>query len=482
MRKAGLLLPVFSLPGSYGIGDFGKDAYKFIDLLKQSNVRIWQILPLNPVGFGYSPYQPFSSFAGDEMYIDLESVEELVDVTLPSTFSSTNVDYVEVKKIKERYLRRGFLLFDPNNDDYQKFISETDWLEDYVKFKVLKMYNGYRTWTDWDSSVESYYFPKDIPIQEAAYEMNYEKYKQYLFHKQWTNLKEYAKRNNIEIMGDIPFYVGMDSSDVWANADQYLLKEKEPIFVAGVPPDYFAETGQRWGNPIYDWDKMAKDGYKFWIDRLSWNQSLFDIIRLDHFRAFDTYWQINAECETAIDGEWKLGPAYNILDTIYEELPDINLIAEDLGDLRPEVHELREHYNMYGMKITQFALDENEENNNFDDHKKLIVYTGTHDNQTIVDWYNTITVENRNYVDKVLKSKGLNLSTINENLIRYSMDSIADVTIVPAADILGLGKEGRINTPGSIGKPNWEWKMENFENIEKELVWFKKLIHDYNRF
>lgn len=476
MRKSGILCPMFSLPGSYGIGDFGKDAYEFVDMLYESGVKIWQILPLNPVGFGYSPYQPFSSYAGDEIYIDLSSVKGLDDVSLPETFSSDKVEYDAVKKIKERYLRRAFLLFDPNNQAYQSFLDEAFWLDDYAKFKVLKMYNGNRSWSDWDQSVINYYFPNGEPIQEAQYEMNYERFKQFIFVEQWDALKHYANERNIEIMGDIPFYVGMDSADVWAHENLFLIENKQPLFVAGVPPDYFAATGQRWGNPIYDWDALKANNYKFWIERLGWNQRLYDIVRLDHFRAFDTYWKINASCETAIDGEWILGPSYDVLDVIYEELPEINMIAEDLGDLRPEVHELRAHYKMYGMKIIQFALDANETNNDFDDHPNLIVYTGTHDNETIIEWYEGISDENRVYVNKVMKEHQLDSLPINQALIFYTMKSVADIAVIPAADLLGLGHVGRINTPGTIGSPNWQWKMTELDQIKEELKWFSQYI------
>ncbi|CAM3632006.1 4-alpha-glucanotransferase [Erysipelothrix urinaevulpis] len=476
MRKSGILCPVFSLPGTYGIGDFGKDAYDFVDILHHEKVKIWQILPLNPVGFGYSPYQPFSSYAGDEMYVDLENIAELKDVVLPEKFVNNKVNYLEAKNIKERYLRRAFLLFDANNENYQLFTKDAFWLDDYVKFKVLKMYNGQRSWTEWDESVENYYFPQGEPISEAAYEMDFERYKQFIFMKQWHDLKDYANAKGIEIMGDIPFYVGLDSADVWANQALFELKDKEPIFVAGVPPDYFAKTGQRWGNPIYDWQALKDENYKFWIDRLSWNQDLYDIIRLDHFRAFDTYWKINADCETAIDGVWELGPAYDVLDEIYRQIPNINMIAEDLGDLRPEVHELRKHYQMYGMKITQFALDANENNNDFDDHRTLIIYTGTHDNETIVQWYKDISKENKRHVDNILSEQKLDDRPLNQALIQLSMNSIADVAIIPLADILGLDKKGRINTPGTIGSPNWEWKIEDFDDTIKEMNWFSQSI------
>lgn len=478
MREAGILAPLSSLPSDYGIGDMGKYSYKFIDLLKQSGVKIWQILPLNPLGYGNSPYQPYSSFAGDEIYISLENLFEqnyLNEKPLPFNADSTKVDYNLVRKYKEKYLKQAFSNFKPD-EDYKKFISQK-WVYLYAVFLTFKKKNNLVCWNKWQKEHKEWIKDRKYDLSEYQKDIDYEMFIQYIFYKQWIKLKEYANQNGISIMGDIPIYVGIDSLDVWSNQDSFLLDENgEPTFIAGVPPDYFSQTGQRWGNPIYNWDYMKKNNFSFWIDRLSYNSKLFDIIRIDHFRAFDTYWKIPAECETAIDGEWIEAPGYDLFDTILKQLPDIKIVAEDLGELRDEVYVLRDYYKFKGMKIVQFVFDPLENNNNFEDKENMIIYTGTHDNQTIKGWYDSQSRHLQKEIDLELFAQGYREDNIAHRFVEYTLDSIAQTAIIPIQDILNYGDEARINTPGTLGSPNWEWKLKDFSDFESNISFLNKTI------
>jgi len=293
------------------------------------------------------------------------------------------------------------------------------------------------------------------------------------------DVKRYANEAGIEIMGDVPFYVGLDSVDVWSGKDNFLLDtDGRPIFIAGVPPDYFSATGQRWGNPIYDWDYLKKNKYKFWVDRIGYSNKLFDIIRIDHFRAFDTFWKIPASCPTAIDGEWIEAPGYEVIDTLNKELPGVNLVAEDLGELRPEVLELKDHYHLKGMRILLFSIDTKGKyaKDISNDIENVIFYTGTHDNDTLMQWYESLTVAAKRKVREFLKKQGIKAGNIKDRLLTYVLKSKAEYAIIPLADIIGLGKEGHINTPGTVGSPNWEWHMVDFKKAKEELARYKNLI------
>ncbi len=478
MREAGILLPLSSLPSNYGIGDMGPYSFELIDLLKTGGFRIWQILPLNPLGFGNSPYQPYSSFAGDEIYISLDELyEEGLLTKRPPKFqkNSKSVDYEKVRKFKEIYLKEAFLHF-TEDTNYKDFIKQ-EWVYLYAVYLTLKKKNDLRCWNEWDKAQKEWIKTREFDISVYKEEIHYEMFIQYIFYKQWMKVKTYASQNGIRIMGDIPFYVGIDSLDVWANQECFLLGEDgKPTFIAGVPPDYFSATGQRWGNPIYNWDYLKKQGYQFWLDRIAYNSKLFDIIRIDHFRAFDTYWKIPATCETAIEGEWLEAPGYEVFDLIGKKLPEVEIIAEDLGDLREEVHVLKNHYGLKGMKILQFTFDPNENNNNFEDTQNMVIYTGSHDNQTIKGWYLSQDKETRNRIRKSLKKLGYDDRIISKRFVRLTLDSIAEMAILPLQDLINLGDEARINTPGTLGSPNWEWKLDNFSKFKKEIGNLKEFI------
>lgn len=480
MRKAGILLAVSSLPGRHGIGDFGKEAYQFVDMLEKSHVKIWQVLPLNPLGYGNSPYQPYSSNAMDELYISLDLLEEEGFIEHVKDFhkNRVKVDYETVRKFKGELLRKAYSNFKPDTM-YESF-KDFSWVYPYAVFLTLKKHNGMRPWNEWNEEEKNWIYDQTLDLSEYEEDINYEIFVQYILYKQWHALKKYANSKGIALVGDSPIYVGIDSEDVYSHRENFLLDDDgRPEFIAGVPPDYFSETGQRWGNPIYDWEFMEKDHFSFWVDRLAYTSTLFDSTRIDHFRAFDTYWKIPASCPTAIEGEWVEAPGYALFDTLFEEIPELNLIAEDLGELREEVYTLRDHYHFKGMRIVQFTFDPYREEE--EDRENLIIYTGTHDNQTIRGWFNELEKDVQTTVRKRLKELGCNDRKIAHGFVKYTLASKAEYAILPMQDILNLDDSARMNEPGTIGSPNWEWKMNSFSAFEKELDKLKEMIVETNR-
>lgn len=389
-RMAGVLMPIASLPSGDGVGCFGKAAYQFVDFLVEAGFKLWQVLPLNPLGYGNSPYQPYSSYAEDELYIDLDLLAEDGYLSgereeLPDT---GRIDYDQARRHKLPYLQAAFEVFEERQEEKEAFnaFCKGDWVYSYAVFITLKKHNDLRCWNEWPEAQRDWILNKVFDISPYEREIRFEMFLQYMFYKQWSSLKRYANEKGILMVGDVPFYVGIDSLDVWQERDNFLLdQEGKPSFIAGVPPDYFSATGQRWGNPIYNWEHMEHNRFQFWIERLRYSMWLYDIIRIDHFRAFDTYWKIPAACETAIEGEWIEAPGYALFDRLLEELPDIWLIAEDLGELRPEVLKLRDAYGLPGMSIAEFTLLAPNVA-----VKNQVIYTGTHDNQTVIGWYNDL--------------------------------------------------------------------------------------------
>ena len=485
MRESGILMPVSSLPSRTGVGELGAQAYHFIDLLRENGVKIWQILPLNPVGYGNSPYQPYSSCAGDELYISLDALqEEGLLSELPPSFreKAERVDYEAVRAFKEPYLKAAYDAFvkkgGKEEEAYQSFISQ-EWVYDYAVFRALKRKNGGRCWNEWETADRDWPKMRGALAAEIEEEAQYQMFLQYLFYTQWMKVKQAANDAGIRVMGDVPFYVGVDSVDVWGGRDNFLLDtDGRPIFIAGVPPDYFSATGQRWGNPIYDWDYLKKNGYQFWVDRIGYSNKLFDIIRIDHFRAFDTFWKIPATCPTAVEGEWIEAPGYEVIDTLLEKLPGVCLVAEDLGDLRPEVLTLKEHYGLKGMKVLVFSINTDGKYafDSFPETENLICYTGTHDNSPLMEWYGDLSCAAKRKVRAFLKRSGIKTGSVHDRLLTYALTGRADIAIVPMADILGLGKKGHINTPGTVGSPNWEWRMPDFDGAERMLSRYRKLL------
>ncbi|NIZ40388.1 4-alpha-glucanotransferase [Entomospira entomophila] len=487
-RKAGVLMAISSLPTPYGIGDFGPRAYQFVDELAQNHVKIWQILPFNRLGFGNSPYQPHSSIAGDEIFIspDLLLKEKLLTAEDIHPFNdpSGSVEYDRTRQHKNQMLIKAFERFQQSKElqtTFKNFELENPWLESYAVFMTFKKINDMRLWLEWPEEHKSWIHDKKFDLSSYKNDILYQKFLQFIFFKQWHNLKSYANTKGLQIMGDIPFYVGIDSIDVWENQESFLLNpDGSPSFIAGVPPDYFSTTGQRWGNPIYDWNKMQANHYQFWVERLSANMKAFDIIRIDHFRAFDTYWKIPASCETAIDGEWIEGPSYYFFKSIYEQLPTLNIVAEDLGEMRPEVYYLRDYFNLTGMKIIQFTFDPQENNNNFNDRENMMIYTGTHDNQTIRGWYESQPKDVQIATENYLNEQGIH-GEMQEKWLRFALSSIAKWAIIPTQDILGLDDHARMNEPGTIGSPNWQWQMQDQEQWSKAIQSLGDLIGEYHR-
>lgn len=469
-RTSGVLLSLGSLPGTLGIGDLGNDAYRFVDELKNSNTKLWQILPLNPVGYGNSPYQTYSAFAGDEIYISIEKLYEYLKLELDfEKVVSSSINYEQVRTTKQAYLKTAFDHFQAN-EDYKSFLNDAFWLEEYVQFISLKKKNDLKSWLEWEET--------EISTQD----LEYERFIQFIFFKQWMDLKQYANNKGILIVGDIPIYLGHDSAEVYFKQEQFHLdNDGRPTLVAGVPPDFFSTEGQLWGNPLYDWDTMKEDNYEFWIERMKWNQISYDVIRIDHFRAFDTYWAIPGDSDTARKGEWLIGPRNDLFDALYEAIPNLQLVVEDLGDLRPEVLELRDDYDLMGMKIVEFALNawDLEKDHLLD--KNLLAYTGTHDNQTIVGWLEDLGEAGAKDLENNLLKMGYDDEELFEKINHYTLGLPCNWAILPMQDIIGLDNEARINTPSTIGSPNWEWKLETFDQMIKPMQTFKNIIKKTNR-
>lgn len=487
-RQMGLLLSIPALPSHYGIGDFGYEARQLIDTLYENHVHLWQILPTNPMGYGHSPYQPYSSKAGEPLLISLDILKEegYIHQIETKDFPKDQIDYENVAIYKEKYYQEAYetLLKDKQKQAaFEAFKKAQPWVISYGIFYAFKKHHQLRSWLEWEDAYRLWPTTKDETlVKKHQDEIDYAIFLQYLFYTQWHKLKAYANEHGIQILGDIPFYVGIDSLDVWVNQDDFLLEEDgQPSFIAGVPPDYFSPTGQRWGNPIYDWDKMKKDDYHFWIDRLEYVGTLFDIIRIDHFRAFDTYWKIPASCPTAIDGEWILGPSHDFFDMVEKKLPNIQIVAEDLGDLRPEVLELRDDYKLPGMQVIQFHFDPYSDNHDVEDVKNLVLYTGTHDNQTLWAWYLELPFEKRRQTWQYLCEHGYKEPTIDRKWIHYCLDTKADTVIFPVQDLLCLNDQARINTPGTVGDPNWKWRLNDFNDLKQVLTEIRPQIIASNR-
>ncbi len=469
-RFAGVLLHPTSLPGVSGIGDMGYPAREFIDFLAGAKQSLWQICPLGPTGYGDSPYSALSAFAGNPLLISLELLMEdgLMDHSVLERFEQCPdyyVDYGFVIPTKVSILRDMGAIFMERasesliNERNQFCADEADWLEDYTLFITIKNQCGGSEWTAWEPDLVARK-PEalDRARKENAEAIEVEKTIQFLFFRQWRDIKAQANARGIHIIGDVPIFLAHDSADVWANQELFFMDETgRPTVIAGVPPDYFSDTGQRWGNPIYRWPRMAQDGYAWWVQRIRAMLDKVDVIRLDHFRGFEAYWEVPAAEETAINGRWVKGPGAPLFKAFHEALGHVPLIAEDLGLITAKVHALRKELGMPGMKVLQFAFGE-DPHNLYLPHNAVtdcVVYTGTHDNDTTLGWYQKLPDKTADHVRRYLWSDG---KTIHIDLLRAAWMSSACMAIAPMQDILGLDSDGRMNAPGAPGG-NWQWRM-----------------------
>ena len=467
-RSAGVLLHPTSLPGRYGIGDLGDELIVFLDWAASAGFRVWQVLPLNPAGYGNSPYGCLSSFAGNPLLISPQRLlhENLLTadlVTEVPLFADERVEFERVHEVKFALLRASWQQFgvaatEEQRQAFAAFVeSEREWLDDYALYMALKERAGGAPWWLWERALalrESVALTH--AVVELAAEVEFWRYVQFLFFRQWADVREAATARGIRIMGDVPIYVAHDSADVWANPELFQLDDDgNPVVVAGVPPDYFSTTGQRWGNPLYRWDVLKETGYAWWIARLRTNLRFADVIRLDHFRGFAAYWEIPATEPTAIHGRWMPGPGVALFDAIRAALGELPLVAEDLGFITQDVHDLRKSVGLPGMKILQFGFGE-------DDSPHLphrydcatVAYTGTHDNDTARGWYESAPADERELAHVYLGGE----STVAWSMIRAAFTSVAQLAIVPVQDILDLDSTARMNTPGAE-LHNWSWRM-----------------------
>lgn len=470
-RGSGVIMHISSLPGKYGIGTFGEEAYKFGDFLKKAGQKYWQILPLGPTSFGDSPYQSFSAFAGNPYFIDFDILEKdglLKKEDYDSIKFGENtrfVDYGVVFTEKFKVLRKAYENFKlTKNEDIKEFEDKQEfWLEDYALYMALKYHFGLKSWQTWDEDIRLREPEAIIKYKNLLNdEISYWKFLQYEFFKQWEELKAYVNKLGIEIIGDMPIYVAEDSADIWSNPEAFLLDKAtlKPLKVAGCPPDIFSATGQLWGNPIYDWDYMDKTNYKWWINRIRQSLNIYDVLRIDHFKGFESYWSIPYGELTAENGEWVKGPGIKVFNAIKDELGDVNIIAEDLGTLTEETIKLRNDTGFPGMKILTFAFDSDSSNpflpHNYE--RNFIVYTGTHDNDTVKGWMETTAPKEE--VQKAIQYLGLNKEEgYNWGVIRGVWSSIADIAIAQMQDFLDLGNEARMNMPSTLGQ-NWKWRID----------------------
>lgn len=491
MRKCGMLLPVSSLPSKYGIGAFSKEAYEWIDLLKKAGQHYWQILPLGPTGYGDSPYQSFSSFAGNPYFIDLEELvrEDLISATQCDLLNfgddASSVNYEKIYESRYPLLKQAYVSWKEKGNSAEAISEtlseETVW---YCFYMALKDHFQGKSWIHWEEDIR---LKKEEAVEHykklLADEMGFYIFLQFKFWEQWKKLKAYAGEQGIRIIGDLPIYVAFDSADAWVHPELFQFDEKGyPEAVAGCPPDAFSSTGQLWGNPLYRWDYHKETGYEWWMKRLEYSFCLYDTVRVDHFRGFDEYYRVPAGREDAMVGTWEKGPGIQLFTQLKERFGDLDIIAEDLGFLTPSVLDLLSETGFPGMKVLEFAFDANGESiylpHNYS--KNCVVYTGTHDNQTLKSWYEDISEADRNFTRRYLNNYNTPGDEIHWDFIRLALASVANLAVIPVQDYLGTGRNGRINEPSTLGN-NWRWRLRPGEITEDLVLKCRELALLYGR-
>lgn len=490
-RSSGILLHISSLPNKQGIGTMGKEAYQFVDFLKESGQKHWQILPVGPTGYGNSPYQAYSAFAGSALLISLDMLVEdgLLfgkDLNGLKVLAPNKVEYDLVDEVKCILLRKAFIVFQESFEDFKEeyytFLGENSWwLNDYALFRALKQRNEELVWNEWE---DIYKKRNETEIEAAqhefASEIYFQRFVQFVFFRQWFALKRYANDSGVSFIGDLPLYVSLDSSDVWANQDLFILDEEgQSTQVGGVPPDYFSKTGQLWGCPVYDWDRVQERNFDWWIARIHFNLNMFDLIRFDHFRGLESFWSVPATEKTAIIGEWLPAKGHELLSLLKSQIGDLPVIAEDLGLITPEVEKLRDDFQLPGMKVLQFAYASDETNVNLPHNynKNFVVYTGTHDNDTTLGWAKSLTRKERRNLKKHF---GLRRRHLPKKMIEQAWSSVADTAIIPLQDLMGLDSKARMNIPGTPSD-NWEWRFKWHDLKDAHIRYLKDITRLYNR-
>lgn len=490
MRRSGILMPIFSLPSKYGIGCFSEEAYRFVDFLEKAGQKLWQLLPLGPTSYGDSPYQSFSTFAGNPYFIDLSELVKRGWISRRELekydFFDTEryVDYEKLYKNRMVALRKAFAGSQiKKNPQFQQFLEENaEWLPDYALFMAIKDAHKGAAWERWEEKLR-FRDPEALEDCRIKYreDICFYEFLQYLFFAQWKRLKGYANSKGIEIIGDLPIYVALDSADTWASPELFCLDEnKMPTAVAGCPPDAFSATGQLWGNPLYRWEYHKETGYTWWLKRFTHAFTLYDVVRIDHFRGFDEYYAIPYGDKTAEYGQWEAGPGWELFKMLKEKLGNRQIIAEDLGFLTPSVLKLVKRTGYPGMKVLHFAFDAGGTSaylpHAYD--KNCVVYTGTHDNDTTLGWYRSLSRKDRKFARSYLDiRRGADIGWV---LIRAALSSVADTAVIPMQDYLGLGADARINIPSTLGE-NWKWRMYDEEMREELAVKIREMTELYGR-
>lgn len=494
-RESGILLPVFSLPSPYGIGCFSKEAYEFVDQLKAAGQSYWQILPLGPTSYGDSPYQSFSTFAGNPYFISLEELiqegvltqEECDQADVGEDQSS--IDYAKLYQRRYPLLRKAYERSRVwENQDFSRFKEENQWwLQDYALFMAVKERFGGKAWTEWAEDIRlRWNNAMDYYRRELYYDIEFQEYLQYVFIRQWEKLKGYANRRGIRIIGDIPIYVAMDSADTWANPKLFQLdQDNKSLAVAGCPPDGFSATGQLWGNPLYQWEVHRQQGYSWWIRRLAYCYKLYDVVRIDHFRGFDEYFSIPADAKTAEGGHWEKGPGIELFQAVSRALGEKDIIAEDLGYVTDSVRQLVNDSGYPGMKVLEFAFDSRDSGcaSDYLPHnytENAVVYTGTHDNETIQGWFSSIRPEEQKMAREYLWDFYTPEKELYLSFVSLAMRSRARMCVIPLQDYLGLDNRSRINVPSTVGE-NWKWRLVPGQVSEELLERIKGMTLRYGR-